>query len=192
MIVIGDSHIHSLVLVPGIKLFHIQPLRRGCTAFHLEDKVEEIESIITTYLSPGELLLFTFGEIDARIHIYYQSIRRHESIASLCTATAEQYLRFVSSLQIPNTGIILPPPQGFEENLYEYPAYASREVRQGISNELCKEMVRYCATYNLKYIDLYPQWRNILPDSSFFFDEVHVCPEIASPLLEQAIKKLEE
>jgi hypothetical protein len=71
--VIGDSHIGIFTRSSLFMVFHIGP----ATAYNLIKETstigsnEKIQKIISL-MKKGDILIPVFGEIDCRIHIYYQ------------------------------------------------------------------------------------------------------------------------
>jgi hypothetical protein len=183
--IIGDSHVHSFEGMEDVRVYHFEPDGKNCTAFHLWDKWESSSNLLATH--SDELWLFHFGEIDARIHIYNQHMKTGQRKLRLCNAVALKYTSLLGWLSLDyNVAILIPPPQGFEGNIYEYPFYADRETREAIFMTLC-EMIDYNASmFGIPVYDCYRHYT--LPDKDFYYDEVHVKPEIAIPLLRKEIE----
>jgi len=159
--VIGDSHTNIFQSSPLFQVFHIGP----ATAYNLikegsstksNEKINEILNMV----KKGDIVLLVFGEIDCRIHIFYQFKKNHETptISDLIQRTIHNYCTFVRTIR--NQGIevcvcgITPP--GDEENIYNYPYYAEKNLQKKIYQEFNSELKSYCNDFKINFLDIFP------------------------------------
>jgi lysophospholipase L1-like esterase len=193
--VIGDSHTHIFSQSPLFQVFHIGP----ATAYNLikkdsstkaNEKIDEILNIVKS----GDIVILVFGEIDCRIHIFYQFKKKQETqtISELIQKTIHNYCTYVNKIK--NQGIevcvcgITPP--GEEENIYDYPYYAEKDLQQKIYREFNNELKIYCNNFKINFLDIFPMASD---DSGFLSktysdDGLHLNAKML-PLIEKMLQK---
>ena len=193
--VIGDSHTNIFSNSPLFQVFHIGP----ATAFNLikdDSSTKSSEKInkILYKVKKGDIVLLVFGEIDCRIHIFYQFKKKHETqnISELIQKTIQNYLICIKKIR--NQGIevcicgITPP--GEEDNIYHYPYYADRNLQQKIYREFNSELKSYCENLQINFLDIFP----LVSDASGFLlkeysdDGLHLNTKIL-PSIEKMLQK---
>ena len=119
MIIIGDSH----ALMFTNNGIHCGP-RTAHRLLENHDKfVHLFEHLKHQPVKMGSI----FGEIDCRIHLWYQSKRNNFNIFTMIRNTVGHYIEYVNFLR--NEGfdihfILEVPPAAEEENIYKYEFYA--------------------------------------------------------------------
>jgi hypothetical protein len=159
--VVGDSHVGLFVGHEEFQTFHIgEP-----TAYNLV----ELKSTNQSFKKLNEAMdkmekrsrvILCVGEIDCRIHIYYQYRKTGRSMEKLISATVERYVEICHYLRINNfipVGCSI-PPAGYEGNDYNYPYYAQSQMRAYIYDRFHKMQREWL--YNVpeqceRYLDLY-------------------------------------
>jgi hypothetical protein len=160
--VIGDSHIKSYSFEEPFVIHHIEQ----ATAYNLDKQNSttkskvKIEKIIGRINKERDILLMVFGEIDARIHIYYQyeKNKRKIDIEELINRTIQKYgetLRRVvdAGYMVAVHGI--PPATSIKINHFQYPYYGTPQQRSEISRKFNAKLRTYCSRNNIPYIDVY-------------------------------------
>jgi len=127
-----------------------------------------------------DILVLVFGEIDCRIHIYYQHMKRQRAVSTsyLIEETIENYGRVLNQLKGMGVNLIVHgiTPAAWEENIYNYPYYGSRAVRAGISKEFNEKLKAYCEANDLRYFDIYSRVvdQDGMIQRGFSYDGVHL------------------
>jgi lysophospholipase L1-like esterase len=193
--VIGDSHTNIFSKSPLFQVFHIGPataynLMKEGSSTKANEKINEILNIV----KKGDIVLLVFGEIDCRIHIFYQFKKNHETqtISELIQRTIHNYCNCIRKIK--NQGIevcicgITPP--GEEGNIYHYPYYADRKLQQKIYQEFNSELKSHCDDFRICFLDIFPL---VSDDSGFLLKEhsddgLHLNKKIL-PLIEKMLQK---
>jgi lysophospholipase L1-like esterase len=191
--VIGDSHVSIFHGFLGYTTHWIG----GITAHNLKQKNNSSNSNQQLFKIIGELdssdeLMISAGEIDCRIHIYYQFKKNNEkySISELISTTINNYIEVLNKIN--ETGISfyvlgIPPP-GTETNIYGYPYYAPIDISVLIYRIFNTKMQDECIKYNYRYLDIYS--KTVGSDgfmmSEFNLDGVHL-NTLTIPIIEKMI-----
>ncbi len=157
--VIGDSHVG---VFEGQKNFLVHKVG-SATAYNLNKSDSTTQSGIRLFealrkVRPGDIVLFSFGEIDCRIHIYYQFKKLGERIpiSTLIKKTVANYrdvLQVVADRGV-NFCVYGIPPAGKQENNYEYPFYGDAATRAQIYQEFNDELRKMCEASGFRFIDV--------------------------------------
>jgi hypothetical protein len=131
-------------------------------------------------MGPGDVALLVFGEIDCRIHIYYQFKKNAEraSIEELIDETVASYGLIMDRLA--GLGVRFAvygvPPATRVRNEYRYPFYAPPDVHTRISGIFNERLKAFCAGKDYPYIDVYSRFSDedgfMLKD--YAADEIHL------------------
>ncbi len=158
--VIGDSHSLVFKRQPGFIVHHVGP----ATAHNLIKDTSATQSgrqlrEILGGIRKRDVVIFCFGEIDCRIHIYYQ-FRKNEGripISELIRQTIWNYGSVLSQVVAQGFSVCVYgiPPPGHEENRYGYPFYATLDMRSTIYKEFNECLKKLCADKGIKYIDIF-------------------------------------
>lgn len=159
---------------------------------------EKMEQLLG-YLSPGDHLLFCFGEIDCRAHVMLQAERQQRSPAEIIERIVERYMSTILTAKsrgfqpliwavIPsaptdiNSRIIVPP---------QYLFHGTREERNRITRIFNARLRNTADAEDIPFIDIYSRLRSGTgqPDRSFFSDEIHLSQK-AMPFALEAFSEL--
>jgi hypothetical protein len=180
--VIGDGHVYALEKNRFFIIHHIGP----ATAHNLISESSTTQSkqklfeIIDKMNKKRDVALLVFGEIDCRIHIFYQYMKRGqaESISTIIAETISNYGETLKLLE--NEGISffvfgIPPP-GTIKNIYNYPFYADKETRVRIYAEFNSALKKFCLDNNYRYLDIQSKFadRSGFMSKNFASDDVHL------------------
>jgi len=159
--IIGDSHANVFKLNSLFTVIHIGP----ATAYNLINKGsttgsnERILKCIAL-MKKGDILIPVFGEIDCRIHIYYQFKKNQEktSIAELIDKTIQNYGKFLKMIQKHGIEICVCgiTPVGEERNIYNYPYFAERPEQSSIYQEFNTKLKSFCDQSGINFLNIYP------------------------------------
>lgn len=179
--VIGDSHT-TCFLHPAFIIHHVGP----ATAYRLNydesttKSRKKVLKILSTLYKQKELnVIFVFGELDVRIHINKIANEKNLSINSVIRSTVESYFKFLKYVKnkypLINVYTFNVPPQGEEENIYNYPYYASRDKRMAIAAAVNNKLKTYSKRNNFKFIDVYSKLidKNGNRKREYVFDDIH-------------------
>jgi len=147
-------------------------------------------------VSRKDIVLLVFGEIDCRIHLYYQYKKGNESrpLGELINDTIASYgtvLEQVRALGIEPVvqGV---PPATRVRNEYRYPFYAPPEVHSRISRMFNEKLKALCEGNGYRYIDVHTGFSNadgfMLAECAA--DEIHLNGRAAEHVKRELREKL--
>jgi hypothetical protein len=179
--VIGDSHV---VPFRGSMPFLAHHLG-AATAYNLTKKNsttrsnEQLFKVINK-LGEKDIVMLSFGEIDCRIHIYYQHKKSNGkySIEELIDRTISNYGEVMAQLKERgvNFCIYCVSPATNVGNEYKYPYYGTAEVRSQINRLFNKKLRAFCQSNGYKFIDIYDRVadRDGLMLKEYAGDDIHL------------------
>ncbi|HDK25969.1 MAG TPA: SGNH/GDSL hydrolase family protein [Candidatus Atribacteria bacterium] len=154
------------------------PYRSSYTAYNLKkDKSttnsnKKLFTIIDKIKRKKDIVMLVFGEIDCRIHIYYQYKKNNEkfTITELIDRTISNYGEVLEQLDIMDITFCVYgiPPAAKVGNVYDYPFYASPEMRSKINKEFNKRLKKFCKEKGYKYMDIYSK---VVDKNGFILEE---------------------
>jgi len=158
--VVGDSHV---VPFRGSMLFLAHHLG-AATAYNLNRKNSTTKSNeqlfkVIDKLGKKDIVMLSFGEIDCRIHIYYQHKKSNGeySIGELIDGTIANYGQVM--VQIRGRGVnfcvYCVSPATAVGNEYKYPFYGTLEIRSQINRMFNERLRAFCEKNGYKFIDIY-------------------------------------
>lgn len=133
---------------------------------------------------------FGFGEIDCRIEIYNWSQETGVPEYVLINNTVDCYLNYLASIKVyAKISVLAVPPQGWEENIYNYKFYADRKHRQEITDLFNVTLERSCWEQGLKFIDIWyteaALERRLWGTQDFKEDNCHMKNSVATTKLKE-------
>jgi len=193
--VIGDSHARVFKGNMPFIAHHIG----AATAYNLikdsssTDSHRKLFNIIKR-IKKNDIVVLIFGEIDCRIHTYYQFKKNNErySIEEIIDRTIENYDRAIK--QIKNKGIIpcicSISPATIVGNEYNYPFYASPQLRSRITRLFNQRLQELCRNNSYCFIDVYSRVSDChgFMLSEYAGDEIHLNERVV-PLVKQEIQE---
>ncbi len=197
--VIGDSHTLNF-LHEAFIIKHIGPAtayKLGFEKSTTNSKEKVINILNKIYKNKPINVIFVFGELDARIHIYKVSKEKNIDVDTLINRTVESYINFVNLVKGKFPLIIIyifnVLPQGEERNIYKFSYYASINERRKIAEKMNNLLKKYTKLNNIKFIDIYNKLidQNGRRRKDYIFDDVHFNRKIMSYILDY-ITKLNE
>jgi hypothetical protein len=175
--IIGDSHALTFIDADNVITHWIG----AATAHNLSNKYETVKHFFSGF---SDDYWFCLGEIDCRLHIYRQHKITGRTQFSLIQYTVENYLEAVNVFDGWNLGVMAVPPQGYQDNFFEYDYYASREHRQQITDVFNFCLENRCLELEIPFIDIWKQ-ESLWPEENFKEDKCHIKNEIATKFLEE-------
>jgi len=195
--VIGDSHVKSYVMKSPFIVHHIYE----ATAHNI-DKInsssrskQQIDDIISRLDRKRDVVLMVFGEIDARIHIYYQHEKqgKKKSINQLIDDTVADYMGKIA--RIKDSGIDtcvygITPASRMKENTFNYPFYGTPDQRSRISRSFNEKLKNDCQRRHIPFIDIQSvaATEDGFIKDEYRLDEIHLNTRIV-PFTRNAIEK---
>ncbi|VVB58856.1 GDSL-like Lipase/Acylhydrolase family protein [Candidatus Anstonella stagnisolia] len=185
---IGDSHTTSFNFQPRFVVHHI-----GQATMHNLSKDESSsgsKKLLVLVLSrinrQRDKVCLVFGEIDCRIHFYYQHMKRKgegATLESLMDETISNYSQVLSGLVQDGFSICVYgiPPAAAQENIHGYPFYGSPSERSKITREFNRLLKAFCSKNSIPFIDVYSataDGNGFLPPV-YARDDVHLNSKIA-------------
>ena len=158
---IGDSHVMAFAHYPGFVAHHVG----RATAHNLIDLESSTDSrkILFKYLSGIDLkrdkVVTEFGEIDCRIHFYYQYMKNKKRISmpSLMDRTIARYGSVLDEMRRMGADVYVcsVPPAARQGNVFSYPFYAPPRTRARISREFNRKLAQFCKKKGYVFLDIY-------------------------------------
>jgi len=163
--VIGDSHVGAFKGKRGFVVYHI-----GAATAHnlvkensLSDSNRKLFKIVNT-INKRDIVLLSFGEIDCRIHIYYQHEKNNgnRAIRDLIEDTVANYGKVLRTLHDTGLNVIVygVPPVAGVRNEYRYEFYAPPEVHAVINSMFNESLKGFCRQHGYPYIDVHSRFSN--------------------------------
>lgn len=172
--VIGDSHISAFT---WSKSFVIHPIGPA-TAYNLKmnksttNSNKKLFAVIDKIKRKKDIVMLVFGEIDCRIHIYYQYKKNNEKFAltELIDETISNYGDALEQLKLMGITFFVygTPPAAKQGNIYDYPFYAAPEMRIKINREFNERLKKFCKENDYKYMDIYSK---VVDKKGFILEE---------------------
>ncbi|MCX6771198.1 MAG: SGNH/GDSL hydrolase family protein [Candidatus Micrarchaeota archaeon] len=194
---VGDSHTTPFEFQKSMVVHHIG----RATAHNLvkDNSSSDSKKLFWKVLSgidrKRDIVVVVFGEIDCRIHIYYQFKKNLEKIPieELMERTIGNYLSVLK--QAREKGYMLAvlgmPPASAQENSYKYPFYGDARTRSHISRKFNAMLAKACRENGFPFIDVYSASEdgNGFIRKEFARDEVHL-NEMIVPVVRVQLEKI--
>lgn len=194
--IIGDSHVLAFQHCV-LKVYYLGAV----TAYNLVNENsssggrEKLFKVINS-LKKGDTVLLVFGEIDVRIHIYNQYMKKRKkiSIEKLINNVIKNYSQVIEEIKekkfkVGVYNIVPPGPQG---NIYDYPYYAEWKVRLKITLMMNGQLRKFCKKNGIFFVDIFDQVINpkMISERSFrrgkyIFDDVHLNDRVTKLVIKE-------
>jgi len=179
--VVGDSHVKAFRDSNPFITHHIHGatahnLKMACSRSRSSDQLRRVMNRI----GRGDLLLMVFGEIDCRIHLYYQFRKDagRRSMQELIERTVSNYGEVLAQLRGFgwNPCVYSVPPATDVGNQYSYPFYGTVDVRSRITRWFNRQLEQFCKDRGFVFINVYPMvaGRDGLMLEEYADDEIHL------------------
>lgn len=193
--VIGDSH----CLLFQDEIFSIKYIGPA-TAYNLINKKSTTKSRgkiieVLSGLNQNSDVMFVFGEIDCRIHIYRIHKSKKIPINKVVSSTVDSYVQFILEMRTkyPKMNFVICGvfPQGEQGNFYGTDFYADRKVRMNITKVFNFKLEVECGRNNIKYFSIFDKLIDKREEriKKFVHDEIHFNKKIL-PFILWELKKL--
>ena len=196
--VFGDSHAaifqHEIFVVQGVGPATAYRLSSEKSSVQAKKKIEEYISRFPKTKSK-EYILFVFGEIDCRLHIYKAHKEKKISITRVVKNTVDAYGSFLLDFrkQYPQFDILIfnVLPTGEQENIYNHRFFAVRETRIRITREMNRELESFCKKHQMVFINIFQKLIDKKGNrlKRYMLDEVHFTPEVVKFVIEELREK---
>lgn len=179
--VIGDSHV---IPFRGSMPFLAHHLG-AATAYNLTKENSATKSNEKLFKIIGKLgrkdrVMLLFGEIDCRIHIYYQHKKSNSklSIEELIDRTISNYGEVMAQLKQCSVNFCVHSISPATEvgNEYKYPFYGTPEIRSRINRMFNEKLKSFCDKNGYIFIDIYDKVtdKDGLMLKEYAGDEIHL------------------
>ena len=179
--VVGDSHVVPFRGSMPFLAHHFG----ATTAYNLPKKNSSTKSNeqlfkVINKLGKRDIVMLSFGEIDCRIHIYYQHKKSNEkySVSDLIDRTISNYGEVMAQLKERgvNFCVYCVSPAAKVGNEYKYPFYGTPEVRSQINRTFNEKLRAFCQKNGYRFIDIYDK---VADENGFMLkeyagDEIHL------------------
>ena len=179
--VIGDSHADVFRGSMPFLAHHLG----AATAYNLKKKNSTMKSNeklfkIVDKVGKKDIVMLCFGEIDCRIHIYYQHKKSNEkyTVSELIDRTISNYGDVMAQLKERGVNFFVYCVSQATKvgNEYNYPFYGTPEIRSQITRTFNERLKVFCEKNGHKFIDIYDK---VADDDGFMLkehagDEVHL------------------
>jgi len=164
---VGDSHslrcFENHHLIADSLAYADANILDGKTAYKVKDHDDRVRRVIAPL--KNKHIIFSFGEVDVRIHLRYQHEKTGRPLTTLIEETARRYTFYVSLLRLEGYDIhvfnVIPTgdysgPQftAWRRGLV-YPFKASFAERQSYTLQLNERYRHYCRKLRIPFIDIY-------------------------------------
>jgi lysophospholipase L1-like esterase len=193
--VIGDSHIVAYKRINLFITHYVGP----ATAYNLYSQSSKTKSnaklfrILKKINKKRDILVLVFGEIDSRMHIYYQYMKQGRviSMSQLIDKTIQNYNKVLELIEKEGFSFFVYgiPPAARLENVYHFPFYADEETRVIISREFNEKLKEFCARKKYRYLDIQSKFADEsgFISKAFAADRVHL-NETAAAIMADEIR----
>jgi len=178
---IGDSHVK---MFRRNRLFIVHHLG-AATAHNLGNPKSTTNSNrklfnIIAGIGRKDIVVLAFGEIDCRLHIYYQYKKNKErrALTELIDDTISNYGRVLEKLREAGVNLLIygVPPATKVRDEHRYPFYAPPEIHSRINRMFNEKLREFCEENGYEYIDVHSRFSD---ESGFMLreyaaDEIHL------------------
>ncbi len=156
---IGDSHTTSYNFGRRFVVHHIgQATAHNLWAEKSSSDSRKIFLKVLSGINPKrDVVGLVFGEIDCRVHFYYQHKKTGKPVGKLMDATIGNYGKAMDELHRQGLDffVVGVPPVGNQGNVYKYPFYGSPKQRAAISMEFRRKLAAFCKKKGIPFFDPY-------------------------------------
>jgi len=147
-------------------------------------------------VSSKDIVMLVFGEIDCRIHLYYQYKKGNESrpLAELVDDTIASYGSVLEKIRALGIEPVVQgvPPATRVRNEYRYPFYAPPEAHSRISRMFNERLRALCESNGYRYIDVHTGFSDAdgFMLEEYAADEIHLNGKAAEHVKRELREKL--
>lgn len=164
---VGDSHsfrcFENHRLIADSLAYADVNILDGKTAYKVKDHDDRVRRVIAPL--KNKHLIFSFGEVDVRIHLRYQHEKSGRPLTTLLEETARRYISYVSLLRrqgydihvfnvVPTGDYHGPQFEAWRRGLV-YPFKTGFAERQSYTLQLNECYRRHCQKLQVPFIDIY-------------------------------------
>ncbi len=171
----GDSHINFLKMVSNDFSIH---WTGSLIAYNLNNKIEAIDDFIkrTGINKKDDILLFSFGEIDCRLHILQQSQNQGRSENEITMEVVKEYHKFLvnykdKGFNVAVWGPIPTLPDNQKHDKLQYTG--AHEERNRVTKLFTEYLKSYCET-DFKVISIYDELTEDCVTKDRYHNGVHL------------------
>lgn len=189
--VFGDSHAGKFGADDRFKL--VGP--PAPTAYGLAHEKSKSESLfilqaLLHFAEQNDIVLFSLGEIDCRVHIYRQSIIQKREANEIIFDVIKRYGRVLKDVRDHNpvnVAVMDVPPAVKQPNVYMVDYYGTRDQRAEIARRFNIVLKDWCEKNQICFVEIWPflaDERGWLKEE-YAVDEVHVSEQVVPIVVQQ-------
>jgi lysophospholipase L1-like esterase len=158
---------------------------------------EKLFSTLKKINKKRDIVVLAFGEIDCRLHIYNQYMKHEKktSIENLIFNTIENYGKVIQEIKKAGYSFFVYgiPPASRDENMYNCPFYASKDMRVHISRLFNRKLKEFCEDKNYIYIEFQSKFEDEsgLISEIFSEDTIHLNMKAGALIAEEIRAKID-
>jgi len=178
--VIGDSHAACAFRdIPNVKVHHIGAITLKRVGVLEDNFISDIVNSLN--LTPDNILLFAFGEIDIRCYVKI-NLEHHSNLTlnSLLENWVSNYCQHISLMPTNGAKIaimsVVPPATYSSAQSVEWPVSGTDEERVLYTKEINKLLKQECQKRDWVYLDVYSEYadeKGMLPLENIYIS-VHI------------------
>lgn len=156
---IGDSHsTRTFVGIPGVVVHHLGPVTMNRIGRPEEPLLGNAVAAIK--LAPTDVLVFCFGEIDARVHIKIQTeYRKLEEVVGDLVARYLDRVALLNSQGARRVVLSVTPPTTTQRAYnFDVPVEGTDGERVHYTRRLNQLLAEGCHKRGLTFLDVYPEY----------------------------------
>ena len=157
-------------------------------------KVEKLLYILTHFIPLGNKVLFCFGEIDCRAHLFKQSEIQKRDIHEIIRECVDRYFSVIKDTKKKGFDVIVwnVIPSGITDDTleYEYPFYGTNIERNKVSKYFNEYLKQKLEKLNITFIDIFDKlvFKNFETKDSYYFDGIHLSQKAMPYFLNELLK----
>lgn len=183
--VVGDSHANEFSQTPHCKIHHIS----SCTMHRVGRDGLSIINLPAWGIEEGQVVIFAFGEIDARCHIGKQRDVFNRTTEEIIATLVQNYLNTILLNRLAFNELTcvvysVTPPTDIVFNP-QYPAYGSLIDRVEITKRLNHRLAQMCKEMGFHFLDVYNDYADAMGVLRVELSDgnVHINPEFSGPII---------
>ncbi|PCI94361.1 hypothetical protein COB11_03965 [Candidatus Aerophobetes bacterium] len=185
--IIGDSHTRTFSRIPYCKIDWLGPV----TLHRVGRDGLDIVDFRKLKIKDGDVVVFTFGEIDTRCHIGRQILDHKRKLHEVTELLAKKYIQTILA-NCKNYSNILPivylptPPGNKQKEVpnYRFPFIGTNQQRVLWAKTLNKDLLKQCRKFKIPCINTYHIYST--PDGllkrNLTDGHIHIHPRHAQPI----------
>ena len=140
--------------LPFFKSYRIGP----ATAYQLSNKVEIIDTIISTEYKDNDKVMFCFGEVDIRAHLIKQATHQNKPVEEIVDECIDRYMDVILAYKQKGLSIIIWGPIASWNSNKPYtggPSYGSDLERNYVTKLFNEKLKTHCENNSIIFVTIF-------------------------------------